>query len=104
MNQLPEQPNMEDGLQRLESRVRQVLKAYQAMQARAQKLEEENESLKNALEEKNRQVKDFQYQLEISKLVNSMGEEQDGLEEFRSKIDEYIREVDLCINFLNREH
>ena len=71
---------MEDGLQRLESRVRQVLKAYQAMQARAQKLEEENESLKNALEEKNRQVKDFQYQLEISKLVNSMGEEQDGLE------------------------
>ncbi len=103
MNQMPEQINIDEGLQRLESRVRQILKAYQAMQAHAQKLEEENEILKNALEEKNRQVKDFQYQLEISKLVNSMGEEQDGLEEFRNKIDEYIREVDVCINFLNRD-
>ena len=103
MNLQSDLPNSGEKLQRLDSRIRQLLMAYQAIQAHVQKLEEENIALKKELEDKNHQLKDFQYQLEISKLVNSVGEEQKGVEEIRDKIDEYIKEIDHCIHFLNQE-
>lgn len=96
-------PALGDSLSRLDARIRQLLKAYHAMQAHAQKLEEENIELKKVINDKNQQLKDFQYQLEISKLVNSVGEENGALEEIRSKIDEYIEEIDHCIDYLNQE-
>lgn len=72
------------------------------MQAHVQQLEEENDALKKTLSVKNQQLKDFQYQLEISKLVNSVGEEKDW-EDFQFRIDQYIEEIDHCIDFLNKE-
>ena len=100
---MPQPSELSHSLSRLDSRVRQLLKAYHAMQAHAQKLEDENEQLKKVVNDQNQQLKDFQYQLEISKLVNSVGEGNGELEDIRSKIDEYIEEIDHCIDYLNQE-
>ena len=51
----------------------------------------------------NQQVKDFQYQLEISKTVSSVIEATGNQEELKHKLDEYIEEIDRCINFLSQE-
>lgn len=104
---MTEQPSdtqgMEQELQRLSTRLTKFIKAHQALQTHAQQLEDENENLKKALEDKNQQVKDFQYQLEISKIVSSVVEGTGNQEELKHKLDEYIEEIDRCINFLSQE-
>lgn len=94
---------IEQQLGRLGTRLNKLIKAHQALQTHAQQLEQENEKLKKMLEDKNQQVKDFQYQLEISKIVSSVVEGTGNQEELKNKLEEYIEEIDRCINFLSQE-
>jgi predicted nucleic acid-binding Zn-ribbon protein len=92
-----------EAMQALEGRLAQLLKAQAALREQVRRLEASNESLQKSLAEKNQLLKDFQYQLEIRKIVGSVTEGQGNREELSHKLDRYIKEIDECINFLNQE-
>jgi hypothetical protein len=57
--------------------------------------------LKRLLESKEQQIRDFQNKNNISTIVDSIAVG-DEAAEVKNKIDDYIKEIDRCINQLNK--
>lgn len=90
-------------LEELASHVDELLNRFQLMQADHNTVKEENKKLKSLLEEKNQLLNDFQYKSKISKIVQYLAVDDLSAEELRTKIDEYIKEIDNCLAYLSRE-
>ena len=60
-----------------------------------------NQILKKEIEQKNEEIKNFQNQLKISKIVSSLAESSHNSSELKLKINEYIKEIDRCIAHLS---
>jgi regulator of replication initiation timing len=58
---------------------------------------EENNVLREAIQRQNQDIKNFQNQDKISKIVSSMAEDTQKNTELKLKINEYIKEIDKCI-------
>jgi hypothetical protein len=58
--------------------------------------------LKETVKSQKIELEGFQYQEEISKIVSSVADGNEAKEELKDKIDTYIKEIDNCINFLNK--
>ncbi|MDW7695915.1 hypothetical protein R9C00_25585 [Flammeovirgaceae bacterium SG7u.111] len=63
----------------------------------------ENEKLKALVEEQNEKINDFQYKTKISKIVDYLAVDPTSSTDLRIKLDEYIKEIDYCIAYLNKE-
>lgn len=87
----------------LASKLTLLMEQYAQMKEELTTLRQENEHLKDQVESQAAQLKDFQYQEEISKIVDSVvfGSENPG--DLQEKIDRYIKDIDHCISFLNKE-
>ncbi len=95
--------NKTDKLEELAAHVDELLNKFQLLQADYAALTEENKKLKSLLEEKNHQLNDFQYKAKISKIVQYLAVDDLSADELRTKIDEYIKEIDNCLAYLSRE-
>jgi hypothetical protein len=62
---------------------------------------QENNTLREELERQNQDLKNFQNQDKISKIVSSMAEDTQKNTELKLKINEYIKEIDKCIAHLS---
>ena len=60
-----------------------------------------NKQLKIQLERQNEEIKNFQNQHKISKIVSSLAESTHNSAELKLKINEYIKEIDKCIAHLS---
>ena len=87
----------------LTSKLTLLMEQYARMQKELIALRQENQELKEEVESQAGKLKDFQYQEEISKIVDSVvfGSENPG--DLQEKIDRYIKDIDHCISFLNKE-
>ena len=56
--------------------------------------------LQSVIDEKDREIKNFQNRDNISKIVNTIAAESANSTELKLKINEYIREIDKCIAYL----
>ena len=90
-------------LEELAAQVDELLSRFQLLQSDYAAVTEENKKLKSLLEEKNHQLNDFQYKAKISKIVQYLAVDDLSSEELRTKIDEYIKEIDHCLAYLSRE-
>ena len=89
-------------LQSLERKVRMLMAQYSQEQKSNQDLKNKNEEMKNLLNSKEQQIQDFQNKIKISTIVDSISVGDSEATEVKSKIDDYIKEIDKCINQLSK--
>jgi hypothetical protein len=87
-------------LQSIEGKVRQLLNRHADMQQKLSNAQEEIKLLESLLEEKEQQIKNFQNQENIVKIVDTIAGNTANSTELKLKLNEYIREIDKCIAYL----
>ena len=85
----------------LERKLNLVVQDYSSMKEELRILKGENTSLKDVIKGKEQQISDFQNKIKISKLVDSIGADENDGSELKKKIDDYIKEIDKCIVHLS---
>lgn len=90
-------------VQALERKLRLLLAEYQKVSAENKQLKSENDRLKGILDNRDKQVADIQDKINISSIVNNIntGKNEVG-EEVKEKLDNYIDEIDKCIEYLSK--
>lgn len=89
-------------LQNLERKIRFLLNEYHSLQKEHESLKEENHSLKETIASKDKQLLDFQNRLNITTIVDSIETGESEVSEVKNKLSEYIKEIDKCIQYLNK--
>jgi hypothetical protein len=88
-------------LQVLERKIRLLIAQYNQEKKKTEDIESKYLELKGLLESKEQQIQDFQNKNNISTIVDSIAVG-DEAAEVKNKIDDYIKEIDRCINQLNK--
>jgi len=88
-------------LSSLERKIKLLLTAYESATEEIQQLRTEKGHLKTLLKSKEDQLVNFQNQIKIGKIVESIDVGGDS-SELKIRIDEYIREIDKCIEHLTK--
>ena len=81
-------------LQTLERKIRLLMTQYSQEKKNAEDLKNQNLELKSLLDNKEQQILDFQNKIKISTIVDSISVGETEATEVRSKIDQYIKEID----------
>ena len=89
-------------LQSLERKIRMLMTQYNQEKKQNEDLKNQNLELKSLLNSKEQQILDFQNKIKISTIVDSISVGDSEATEVKSKIDDYIKEIDKCINQLSK--
>jgi chromosome segregation ATPase len=89
-------------LQTLERKLSLLLDKHKSIKDEISLLKEENGELRGLLKQKEEQVNGFQNQIKISKIVSEIDSDGKEATELKSKIDDYIKEIDKCILHLSK--
>jgi hypothetical protein len=89
-------------LQTLERKIRLLITQYSQEKKNAEDLKIQNQELKDLLTAKDQQISDFQNKIKISTIVDSISVGESEAAEVKNKIDDYIKEIDKCINQLSK--
>ena len=87
----------------LQQKLVSLLERHQTLQKELEETKEENKTLKHTIKQQKSELQGFQYQEEITKIVDSVLVNGDGVEELKDRINQYIQEIDIVVNFLNKE-
>ena len=85
----------------LNDKLQLLLKQYNRLQKENEKLKEELQEAKNRDRDMQLRLEEFQQQISILKLGSGEMNEKDR-KDFERKIGQYIREIDKCISFLSQ--
>jgi chromosome segregation ATPase len=88
-------------LEELEAKLKKLLQEHQVLKNRIMGLEAENNQLNSRLLQKDEELKNFQNQEKITKLVTSIAEGTQDNTELKLRINEYIKEINRCIVYLS---
>lgn len=88
-------------LSSLERKLKLLITAYSGAADEIQQLRNENAELKQLIKTKEDKLIDFQNQIKIGKIVDSIDVGGDS-SELKGRIDEYLREIDKCIEHLTK--
>ncbi|MCG8308242.1 MAG: hypothetical protein MI975_12675 [Cytophagales bacterium] len=89
-------------LQTLERKIRLLMTQYSQEKKNAEELKNQNLELKSLLDTKEQQILDFQNKIKISTIVDTISVGETDVAEVKNKIDDYIKEIDKCINQLSK--
>ena len=98
---LMEDYNLSEELSLLEEKIKQLLEENRALKQEIVDLKKDKAALRDMVEKKVEEINNFQNQIKISKIVDSMAVE-DNAAELKYKINEYIKDIDKCIAQLSR--
>jgi soluble cytochrome b562 len=87
-------------LDRLERQVTALVAAYQQLREELADAQTTVQQLRADVRDRERQLKDFQNQENITKLVNTIAGEPANVNELKLRLNEYIREIDKCLAYL----
>ena len=87
-------------LEALEAKALRLALAHKELSVSYKELQSENLRLKNQIVQKEEEVRNFQNQEKISKIVTSIADDTYRKTELKLKINEYIKEIDKCIAFI----
>ena len=87
-------------LDRLERQVTTLVAAYQQLREELADAQTTIQQLRADVRDRERQLKDFQNQENIVKLVNTIAGEPANANELKLRLNEYIREIDKCLAYL----
>jgi len=89
-------------LQALERKIRLLIAQFSQEKKTIENLTNQNIELKSLLSSKDQQIQDFQNQIKISTIVDSISVGDSEATEVKNKIDDYIKEIDSCITQLSK--
>ena len=89
-------------LQVLERKIRLLIAQYNQEKKRSEDFEMKYLEIKALLDSKEHQIQDFQNKNNISTIVDSIAVGNNEAAEVKNKIDDYIKEIDKCINQLSK--
>ena len=89
-------------LQALERKIRLLLVNHTSLKKDLEAVKGENVQLKNVIKAKDDQIDHFQNKIKISTIVDSISVGESEATEVKNKIDDYIKEIDKCINQLSK--
>ncbi|WP_020530941.1 hypothetical protein [Flexithrix dorotheae] len=87
----------------LEEKIKVLVREFNSVKKELYETKKQNEKLQSKIEEQNEMLNDFQYKVKISKIVENLAEDSENSAELKAKIDEYIKEIDHCIAYLNKQ-
>ena len=87
-------------LDRLERQATTLVAAYQQLREELADAHTTIQQLHADVRDRERQLKDFQNQENIAKLVHTIAEEPANANELKLRLNEYIREIDKCLAYL----
>ncbi|MFD2787143.1 hypothetical protein [Hymenobacter rubripertinctus] len=87
-------------LDRLERQVTTLVAAYQQLREELADSQTTVQQLRADVRDREREIKDFQNQENITKLVNTIAGEPANVNELKLRLNEYIREIDKCLAYL----
>ncbi len=93
--------NILSKLQDLEIKLKKLIEEHELVKSELSASQKENKGLKALVDKQNEDIKNFQNQEKITKIVSSMADGTQVNTELKLKINEYIKEIDRCIVFLN---
>lgn len=96
-----EQYNLQTELSLLEEKIKNLLEERKSLKLEIIDLKKDKAALRDAVEKKAEEINNFQNQIKISKIVDSMAVE-DNATELKYKINEYIKDIDKCIAHLSK--
>jgi chromosome segregation ATPase len=94
--------NLQSELKVLERKIRLLINQYNIEKKKSEDFEDKYLEMKSLLDSKQQQIQDFQNKNNISTIVYSIAVGDNQAAEVKSKIDDYIKEIDLCINKLSK--
>lgn len=89
-------------LQALERKVRLLLNDNHSLKNERERLQREILDIKSILTSKEKQLHDFQNKINISTIADSITTGESEISEVKEKLNEYIKEIDRCIQYLNK--
>lgn len=89
-------------LQSLERKIRLLLNELNSVRRDHESIQKENQDLKALLSSKDKQLLDFQNKINISTIVDSIETGESEVSEVKEKLNEYIKEIDRCIQYLDK--
>ena len=87
-------------LARIESKLNKLVNRYNQAQVALGQAQNEIRELQSVIQQKDAEIKNFQNQDNIAKIVNTIAADAANATELKLKINEYIREIDKCIAYL----
>ena len=87
-------------LESIESKVHKLLNRYEQAQKALAVAQQEIKRLEQEVSQREAEIKNFQNQENIGKIVNTIAADAANATELKLKINEYIREIDKCIAYL----
>ena len=93
--------NILSKLQDLEIKLKKLIKEHESVKSEFAACQKENNSFKALVDKQNEDIKNFQNQEKITKIVSSMADGTQINTELKLKINEYIKEIDRCIVYLS---
>jgi len=88
-------------MERLTTKLTRLMQNYKFVCEELSHSKSSNAQLKAQIEHQNEELKNFQNQHKISKIVASLAESTHNTPELKLKINEYIKEIDKCIAYLS---
>ena len=87
-------------LRHIEEKLRKLIQRHSEVQQRLLRAQEEVKHLEGLLDKKDQQIKNFQNQENIVKIVDAIAGNAANSTELKLRLNEYIREIDKCIAYL----
>ena len=97
-----EQDILKTNLNGLERKLIVLLNEHKHLKEEVKSLKIENQSLRESIKQRDEQLDNFTNQIKITKIVNRLNPEDGTTSELKKKVDEYIREIDMCIAHLSQ--
>ncbi|MFL5728757.1 MAG: hypothetical protein ACJ75J_04645 [Cytophagaceae bacterium] len=88
-------------LEQVESKLQKLIREHSVLKKELKESMQENKTLRETIQGQNEDLKNFQNQDKISKIVSSIAEDTQKSTELKLKINEYIKEIDKCIAHLS---
>lgn len=93
---------LEHRIDQLEAKIKKLIENHIHTRQSLEEALNENEVLKKQLDIKNEEIKKFQNQTKVNRIAGSVEDKNFTSGELKGKINEYIKEIDKCIAFLNQ--
>ena len=97
-----DQESLKTNLNGLERKIMMLLNDQKALKDEIRTIKLENHELRTDLRKRDEQMANFKNQIKITKIVDYINPEDEGISELKRKVDEYIREIDKCIAHVSR--
>ena len=91
----------QNSLNQLQKNIQLLLDEHQKSKKELDVIRSENRSLKTEIETLQTRLSDFQNQDKIAKIVSNTTVEKEESTELKHKLNEYIKEIDRCIEYLS---